>query len=146
MLKSPKSIRRCALQTGISTTSTWRIVVEDLGLKPFHVQHIQALTRPQCVKRVECCEVMRQMDIMNTELRSQIIFSDEATFHISGRVNAHNTVFWGTENPRIVRTFTKNSPKENVWCECIKGDWSFFFLWQNQRHELSQHAVRVFCG
>ena len=47
---------------------------------------------------------------------SQMIFSDEATFHTSGYVNRHNTIFWGTENPRIVRMHERAFPKVNVWC------------------------------
>ena len=29
------------------------------------------------------------------------MFTDEATFHVSGRVNTHNCLIWGTENPHV---------------------------------------------
>ena len=29
------------------------------------------------------------------------MFTDEATFHVSGRVNTHNCLIWGTENPHL---------------------------------------------
>jgi hypothetical protein len=32
-------------------------------------------------------------------LPAKFIFSDEATFHINGKVNRHNVRVWGTENP-----------------------------------------------
>jgi len=43
-------------------------------------------------------------------------FSDEATFHTSGHVNRHNTIFLGTENLRIIREHERDSPKVNAWC------------------------------
>ena len=46
-------------------------------------------------------------------------FSDEATFHTSGHVNWRNTIFWGTENPRVIWEHERDSPKVNVWCAVI---------------------------
>ena len=47
---------------------------------------------------------------------SNIIFSDEATFHTSGKVNRHNCRIWGETNPREVYEHERDSPKVNVWC------------------------------
>ena len=44
------------------------------------------------------------------------IFSDEATFHLSVKVNRHDVRIWGTENPRVVVENARNSPKVNVFC------------------------------
>ena len=41
-------------------------------------------------------------------------FSDEATFHVSGKVNKHNIQIWGSQNPCEV--LERDSPKINVWC------------------------------
>ena len=41
-------------------------------------------------------------------------FSDEATFHVSGKVNKHNIRIWGSQNPCEV--FERDSPKINIWC------------------------------
>jgi len=43
-------------------------------------------------------------------------FSNEDTFHTSGHVNRHNTIFWGTENPRVIRKHERDPPRVNVWC------------------------------
>jgi hypothetical protein len=32
-------------------------------------------------------------------LTEKLVFSDEATFHISEKVKRHNVMIWGTENP-----------------------------------------------
>ena len=43
-------------------------------------------------------------------------FSDEATFHVSGKVNKHNIRIWGSQNPCEVLERERDSPKINVWC------------------------------
>jgi hypothetical protein len=45
-----------------------------------------------------------------------LIFSDEATFHLSGEVNRHNVRLWGTANPRALVALERDSPKVNVFC------------------------------
>ena len=44
------------------------------------------------------------------------VFSDEATFHVSGKVNKHNIRIWGSQNPCEVLERERDSPKINVWC------------------------------
>ena len=46
----------------------------------------------------------------------RIVFTDEATFHVSGRVNKHNIRIWGSEIPHEFREIVRDSPKVNVWC------------------------------
>ena len=43
-------------------------------------------------------------------------FSDEATFHVYGKVNKHNIRIWGSQNPCEVLKGERDSPKINVWC------------------------------
>ena len=45
-----------------------------------------------------------------------LIFSEEATFHLSGKVNRYNLRIWGTENPRVVIQNVRDSLKVNVFC------------------------------
>jgi len=46
----------------------------------------------------------------------RVVFSDESTFHISGKVNKHNVRIWGTENPLEIVQHERASPKINVFC------------------------------
>jgi hypothetical protein len=59
----------------------------------------------------------------------RLIFSDESTFHISGKVNKYDFRVWGTENPRARAEHVPNPPKVNVFCamSCKKvyGPFSF---------------------
>jgi len=41
------------------------------------------------------------------------MFSDEVTFHLSGKVNRHNVRIWGTENPHEIVEHVRDSPKLN---------------------------------
>jgi len=44
------------------------------------------------------------------------LFTDEATFHPSGKVNRHKVRIWGTENPREIEEHVRDSPTQNVFC------------------------------
>jgi hypothetical protein len=43
-----------------------------------------------------------------------IMFSDKATYHLSGKVNQHNIRIWGSDNPGSYREMVRDSPKMNV--------------------------------
>jgi len=45
-----------------------------------------------------------------------MVFSDEAAFHVCGKVNRHNVRIWGTENPDATNEYIRDSPKLNVFC------------------------------
>jgi len=40
----------------------------------------------------------------------RLIFSDECTFHMCGKVNKHNVRIWGTENPKSVVEVVHDPP------------------------------------
>jgi hypothetical protein len=63
-------------------------------------------------------------------LPARFLFSEEATFHINGRVNRHNVRVWGTENPHVTLEHERDSPKVNVFCAILKEKVSgpFFFV------------------
>ena len=59
----------------------------------------------------------------------RICFSDEATFHVSGKLKKHNIRIWGLEHPHEIRELERDSPKVNVWCKimCNRVIGPFFF-------------------
>ena len=63
-----------------------------------------------------------QMQTMLEEDRFDdcLVFSDEATFHLTGKVNKHNTCIWGTEHPHSMLEHVQDSPKVNVFCTISK--------------------------
>jgi hypothetical protein len=46
----------------------------------------------------------------------RVIFSDETTFRLSGKVNRHNVRIWGQQNPHTTLEHDRDSPKVNVFC------------------------------
>ena len=59
---------------------------------------------------------MQQWNENDNDFFSWLIFGDESTFHLSGKVNKHNVPIWGTENPRELAQYVWDSPKGNVFC------------------------------
>jgi hypothetical protein len=49
-----------------------------------------------------------------------IIFSDESTFHVGGKVNAHNCRIWGSKNPLVSLEHVHDSQNVNVFCALSK--------------------------
>lgn len=60
---------------------------------------------------------------------SNRFFSDEATFHESGKVNRYNVRIWRPENLNFTRSILKIMEKENVWCALENHfKWALFFV------------------
>ncbi|PNF32531.1 hypothetical protein B7P43_G02454 [Cryptotermes secundus] len=79
-------------------------------------------------RRVEFCDAMlRNME--DDRFLPHLIFSDEATFHLSGKVYRHNVRIWRTQNPRKTVEHEPDSPKVNVFCAISqrKGYGPYFF-------------------
>jgi hypothetical protein len=59
--------------------------------------------------------MLEKLDKDNKFLR-KIMFSDKATFHVSGKVNKQNVCIWGSEHPHATVEHIRGSPKVIVWC------------------------------
>jgi hypothetical protein len=59
-----------------------------------------------------------------------VLFSDEATFHVSGLLNRYNVRIWGSENPHESREFERDSPNFKVLCGLMRNRiiGPFFFI------------------
>jgi hypothetical protein len=58
----------------------------------------------------------------------RLIFPDEASFHISGKVNRHSIHIWGMEQPHAQIEHQRDSPKVNVFCEVSREKVQSIFL------------------
>jgi len=76
------------------------------------------------------------------------LVSDEAVFHLSRRVNRHNTQIWGTENPKVIEEKERDSPKLVVWCAIsAKGIIGpYFFMMMPEEPQLSQEKTIWKCS
>src|SRR5207249_4362465 len=92
----------------------WEILHHDLKIKAFHYTIVHGLKPNDPLLRKQVCELFLEMRNIDPNIVQQVMFSDEATFHLSGRVNS--CAIWGTENPHAIVEFHRDSPKLNVWC------------------------------
>ena len=90
------------------------------------LQEIQPNDMP---RRKEFAVNMLQRISEDEAFLERVCFSDEATFHVSGKLNKHNVRIWGSENLHASRELQRDSPKVYVWygimCNRIIGP--FFF-------------------
>lgn len=88
-------------------------------MKPYKLQLLQALKPTDKLKRLEF-SIFMQEAMQDENFASRLVFSDEATFHVNGKVNRHNVRIWGTNNPYTIIEHERDSPKVNVFCATSK--------------------------
>ena len=117
MLFSPHtSVRRLALQLQIPSSTAHKILHSKLKFRAYKIQVVQHLQVADYAARMDGCNALIWNIDNDNRFLTNIIFSDEATFHISGRVNRHNCRIWGDENPCELYEHERDSPKVSVWC------------------------------
>ena len=58
------------------------------------------LMAEDCDRRLEFWETMLEWLELWSELLKNILWSDEAIFHVGGMVNRHNCHYWVAPNPK----------------------------------------------
>ncbi|CAI6343896.1 unnamed protein product [Macrosiphum euphorbiae] len=116
-VRSPqKSTRRAGLELDLPHSTVWRVLRRRLTLKAYRIQLLQALLPDDKQKRIDFCNFISEKQEENESFVSRIVFSDEATFHLSGKVNRHNVRIWALEQPHATVEHQRDSPKINVFC------------------------------
>jgi hypothetical protein len=75
---------------------------------------LQSLSEGDKVRKGTFCEKSIAQFEEDETLDSHFVFSDEATFLLSGIVIKENVRFWGSENPHASVEFLLGSPKVDV--------------------------------
>jgi hypothetical protein len=91
------SISVTAIKQGIGRYLSHKSV--RLPFRPYKFQLLQELKpndRPH--QRTFCTDMLNCLKEYNLFL-DKIVESDEATFHLSWKVNRHNLIIWGSQNP-----------------------------------------------
>ena len=116
-LRSPKkSTRHRSQELSLSRSSIRRILKLDLNLFPYHIQVKHKLTAEDQRARVRMCDWFTERMEEDEDWIDDVWFSDEAHFHIDGRVNSKNNVFWGSNAPNQVLQRPLHSKKVTAWC------------------------------
>ena len=128
--RSPrKSIRQAARELGMKRSTVHKILHRRLRLYAYTVQILQEIKPEDAPKRETFAITMLDRIAEDETFLSRMMFTDEATFHVSGKVNRHNVHMWGSENPHTFIEHIRDSPKVNVWCGLLQNQivGPFFF-------------------
>ena len=93
-----KSIRRASYEFQMFSTTIWRVVRKHLHMIPYKLhllQHLKDTDKPACE---DFCTQMQAM-LQEDRFDNHLVFSNKAAFHLTGKVNKHDTCIWGTEHP-----------------------------------------------
>ena len=114
--QSPKrSVRKRAQSLGLGSTTCWRILKHDLHLKSYRIQMHQVLSTSDKEARMQMSLKIIEKSARSPNFVQCLWTSDEAHFHLHGRVNSKTNVFWGSSKPIEVQTVPLHSPKCTVW-------------------------------
>jgi hypothetical protein len=96
-------VRRSSRELGdISHMTVWRVLHKRFSFWPYKFQLLQELKpNDQPHQRNFCTDMLNCLKQDNLFL-DKIVLSDEATLHLSGKVNHHNLIIWGSQNPHQV--------------------------------------------
>ena len=110
------SIRRVSRDTGLPSTTVFKILHKDLNFKPWKPHLCQDLVEEDFDRRKEYGETMLAWHEDWPELFHNILWSDEATFHVGGFVNRHNCHYWAKSDPKVTMKKSQSRPRLTVWC------------------------------
>lgn len=109
------SIRKSLSTLNCSYGTVQKVLRNDFKMFPYRIQATQLLYEEDCALRRVMCETLIQSIDADENFLSNLIFSDESTFHLNGIVNRHNCRIWGTETPTETYQRSQASEKVNVW-------------------------------
>ena len=102
----------------------------QIGLKPYRPQLTHGLLEDDPDRRLQFSELMLNKIEEDSGILDKTIWSEEASFKLSGHVNRHNCVYWYTDNMHLTLEKHLNQPGINVWggmsSSSVYGP--FFFL------------------
>ena len=104
-----KSIRRASLELQMPSTTVWRVVRIHLHMIPYKLHLLQNLKGTDKSAREGFCTQMQLM-LEEDGFDDRLVFSDEAAFRVTGKVNKHNTLIRGTEHPHAIQDHVRDSP------------------------------------
>uniref|UniRef100_A0A0L8I0P7 Transposase Tc1-like domain-containing protein n=1 Tax=Octopus bimaculoides TaxID=37653 RepID=A0A0L8I0P7_OCTBM len=102
------------MELSIPQTSIRRIITQ-IGLKPYRPQLIHGLLEDDPDRQLQFSEIMLKKIEENPGILDNIVWSDEASFKLSGHINRHNCVYWYSENMHLTLEQQLNQPGVNVW-------------------------------
>lgn len=92
-----QSTRKRSSALNVPRTSLQRILKKDLLMHPYKIQLVQELKDTDAIQRENYAnEMLNRFTSFNN-----IMFSDEAHFHLNGHVSKQNCRYWSPNNPKL---------------------------------------------
>lgn len=95
-----KPIRAAGAEIGINK-ETVRHILKANQYHPYKIGHVQGLFIGDPEKRYEFCWNLVNKFTSNLDLLDTILWGDEASWRLDGKVNSQNNRYWGRVNPDI---------------------------------------------
>lgn len=115
------STKKLAVRLGISKSSTFRLLKQE-KYHCYRFQNHQELRNGDCDKRILFCQTLFDKINNDENFLNNILFTDEATFVLSGEVNSQNVRYWSRNNLHLFHpTHTQYPQKVNVWAGLVHG-------------------------
>jgi hypothetical protein len=115
--RSPqKSLHAGARESGLTHYVVKTILRKELSFKPWKPHYVQQLLPDDCDRRLEFAETFLGWNDDWPQLFDNILWSDEAVFHVGESMNRHNCHYWPAENPDHCVEKAQGRPKVTVWC------------------------------
>ncbi|XP_050300704.1 uncharacterized protein LOC126739181 [Anthonomus grandis grandis] len=96
------STRTIAHDLGVNRTTVQNIL-KEYRFHPYHLVLHQELSAQDFDRRLDHCHWLLGMIAEDPQVLSNILWTDEATFHSNGGVNLHNIHYWSPTNPHWMR-------------------------------------------
>ncbi|XP_025016781.1 uncharacterized protein LOC112538930 [Tetranychus urticae] len=114
--ENPKdSLRRAGQKLGIPRETLRVMLRRFLKMFPYKISVGQKLTPAAMEKRTAFSSQVYQMIETSQFNHEDIIFSDEAHFHLDGYVNKQNFRFWGSERPEYFQSKSAHPIRLTAW-------------------------------
>ena len=117
--ENPSTSTQVAQTLHTSQNAVWQ-VVHDQQLHRYHLQKVHTLLEEDYPRRVQFAEWYLQQCILQPQLSSLVLFTDECTFTRNGILNLNNMHVWADENPcaQVVQSH-QHRFSINVWAGII---------------------------
>jgi hypothetical protein len=123
------SIRSVARVEGMPSITSIHRILKEAKFHPYRLQLCQKLRPQDCQRRLDHALIQIALMEIDPSFLYNLVFSDEAHFHINGVVNRQNFRYWDTSNPSCYLEQPLHSPRVTVWaaigCQGVIGP--FFF-------------------
>lgn len=115
------STRKAAQVHEMDNKSVHKILTKH-KFHPYKMSLVQELNEDDPDRRLQFCEDMMPRIENDPNLPFNIVFSDEATFQLSGNCNRHNCRYWSDSNPFWMRESKTQYPQKiNVWAGILNN-------------------------